>query len=72
MPRPELLQLERNEDVASVRSRLLPLASNKLLLVWPVRGTALTQRLDLVLVQREAQRSGAPLIRDPDLFAKCG
>ncbi|MCY3945623.1 MAG: baseplate J/gp47 family protein [Anaerolineaceae bacterium] len=71
MPRPELLQLERNEDVASVRSRLLPLASNKLLLVWPVRGTALTRRLELVLVQREAQRLGiqlALLTQDPDVI----
>ncbi|MCY4525291.1 MAG: baseplate J/gp47 family protein [Anaerolineaceae bacterium] len=71
MSRPELLQLERNEDVASVRSRLLPMASNQLLLVWPVRGTALTRRLDLVLVQREAQRLGiqlALLTQDPDVI----
>ena len=71
MPRPELLQLERNEEVASVRSRLLPMASNRLLLVWPVRGTALTRRLDLVLVQREAQRLGiqlALLTQDPDVI----
>ncbi len=71
MPRPELLQLERNEEVASVRSRLLPMASSKLLLVWPVRGTALTRRLELVLVQREAQRLGiqlALLTQDPDVI----
>ena len=70
-PRPELLQLERNEDVASVRGRLLPLAGNRVLLVWPVRGSALTRRLDLVLVQREAQRLGvrlALLTQDPDVI----
>ncbi len=70
-PRPELLQLERNEEVASVRSRLLPLAQARVLLVWPVRGSALTSRLDLVLVQREAQRLGvhlALLTQDPDVI----
>lgn len=70
-PRPELLQLERNEDVASVRGRLLSLAQQRVLLVWPIRGSALTRRLDLVLVQREAQRLGvqlALLTQDPDVI----
>ena len=70
-PRPELLQLERNEDVASVRGRLLALAQQRVLLVWPIRGSALTRRLDLVLVQREAQRLGvqlALLTQDPDVI----
>ena len=70
-PRPELLQLERNESVASVRGRLLALTQQRVLLVWPVRGSALTRRLDLVLVQREAQRIGvqlALLTQDPDVI----
>lgn len=70
-PRPDLLQLERNEDVASVRGRLLPHAQGRVLLVWPVRGSALTRRLELVLVQREAQRLGvqlALLTQDPDVI----
>ncbi len=70
-PRPELLQLERNEDVASIRGRLLPHAQSRVLLVWPVRGSALTRRLELVLVQREAQRLGvqlALLTQDPDVI----
>lgn len=70
-PRPDLLQLERNEDVASVRGRLLPLARSRVLLVWPVRGSALTRRLDLALVQREARRLNihlALLTQDPDVI----
>ena len=42
-----------------------------MLLVWPIRGSALTRRLDLVLVQREAQRLGvqlALLTQDPDVI----
>ena len=69
--RPDLLQLERDEDVASLRARLLPLLRRRVLLVWPVRGSALTRRLDLVLVQREAARLGiqlALLTQDPDVI----
>lgn len=70
-PRPELLQLEPDEDVASVRARLLPLLRRRVLLVWPVRGSALTRRIDLTLVQREAARLGiqlALLTQDPDVI----
>ena len=54
--RPHLIQLEPNEDVASVRDRLSFIRGDRVLLVWPERGTALTRKLDLVLVQREAMR----------------
>ena len=54
--RPHLIQLELNEDVASVRDRLSFIRGERVLLVWPERGTALTRKLDLVLVQREAMR----------------
>ncbi len=52
----EFLQLETGEDVASVRDRLTFLRGQRVLLIWPENGTALTRKLDLVLVQREAMR----------------
>ncbi|MCK6577097.1 MAG: baseplate J/gp47 family protein [Anaerolineae bacterium] len=55
-PKPEYVQLEPNEDAASVRDRLTFLRGQRVLLIWPERGTALTRKLDLVLVQREAMR----------------
>ncbi|MBK8025692.1 MAG: hypothetical protein IPK19_30945 [Chloroflexi bacterium] len=55
-PKPEFVQLEPNEDAASVRDRLTFLRGQRVLLIWPEQGTALTRKLDLVLVQREAMR----------------
>ncbi len=52
----EYVQLEANEDAASVRDRLSFLRGQRVLLIWPERGTALTRKLDIVLVQREAMR----------------
>ena len=54
--KPEFLQLEAGEDVASVRDRLTFLRGKRVLAIWPEQGTALTRKLDLVLVQREAMR----------------
>ena len=54
--RPHLIQLDPNEDATSVRDRLSFLRGRRVLLVWPERGTVLTRRLDLVLIQREAMR----------------
>lgn len=54
--KPEYVQLEANEDAASVRDRLGFLRGQHVLLIWPENGTALTRKLDLVLVQREAMR----------------
>jgi len=52
----EFLQLESGEDVASVRDRLTFLRGKHVLVIWPENGTALTRKLDLVLIQREAMR----------------
>ncbi|MFW5691382.1 MAG: hypothetical protein ACOCXZ_02665 [Chloroflexota bacterium] len=52
----ELIQIETNEDVNSVRDRLSFYRGRRVLLIWPEEGTALTRRLDLVLIQREAMR----------------
>jgi len=54
--RPEYIQLAANEDVNSIRDRLTFIRGTRILLIWPEQGTALTRKLDLVLVQREAKR----------------
>jgi hypothetical protein len=54
--RPEYIQLAANEDVNSIRDRLTFIRGTRVLLIWPEHGTALTRKLDLVLVQREAKR----------------
>lgn len=54
--RPEYIQLEPNDDIVHLRDRLSFIRGRKVLLVWPERGTALTRKLDIVLVQREARR----------------
>lgn len=53
---PEYVQIEPNETVASVRDRLSFIRGQRVLLIWPEKGTALTRKLDLVMVQREARR----------------
>ena len=75
MPRmpqkPEFVQLEPGEDVASVRDRLTFLRGQHVLLIWPENGTALNRKLDLVLVQREAMRLAirlALITHDPDVI----
>jgi len=50
------VQLESNEDIPSVRDRLSFFRGQQVLIIWPENGTALTRKLDLVLVQREARR----------------
>lgn len=69
--KPEFIQLEAGEDAASVRDRLTFLRGQRVLLIWPEQGTALTRRLDLVLVQREAVRLAirlALVTHDPDVI----
>lgn len=66
-----LVQIEAGEDVHSVRDRLAFLRGRRVLLVWPEEGTALTRKLDLVLVQREAMRRAIRLAivsHDPDVL----
>jgi hypothetical protein len=54
--KPEFVQLEPGDDIASVRDRLSFIRGERVLLIWPEEGTVLTRKLDLVLVQREAMR----------------
>lgn len=52
----QVIQLERHDDVVSVRDRLNLLQADRVLLVFPRRSRILRNKLDLVLVQREAVR----------------
>lgn len=54
--RPDYLQLETGDDANHVRDRLSFLRGQRVLIIWPEEGTALTRKLDLVLIQREAAR----------------
>ena len=73
--RPEFIQLERNEDVPSVRDRLSFYPRKRVLLIWPEEGTVLPRKLDLVLIQREAMRRGIQLAlvtHDPQTIRHAG
>lgn len=52
----QFIQIEADEDANSVKDRLSFYRGERVLLVWPEEGTALTRKLDLVLIQREAIR----------------
>lgn len=52
----QFIQIEADEDATSVKDRLAFYRGERVLLVWPEEGTALTRKLDLVLIQREAIR----------------
>ena len=67
----ELVQIEANEDINSVRDRLTFIRGRRVLLIWPEEGTALTRKLDLVLIQREAMRRAirlALVTHDPQVI----
>jgi hypothetical protein len=57
----QYLQLQPDDDAASVCDRLRFLRGQRVALVWPEHGIVLQRKLDLVLVQREAIRSGVRL-----------
>ncbi|QPC80894.1 hypothetical protein G4Y79_14375 [Phototrophicus methaneseepsis] len=52
----QYIQLDQGDDVPLVRDRMSFLRGKRALIIWPERGTALTRKLDLVMVQREARR----------------
>lgn len=69
--RPEFLQLQKGDDVPSVRDRLSFIHGKRVLLIWPEEGTALNRKLDLVLIQREAMRRAiqvALVTHDPQVI----
>ncbi len=53
---PTYIQLDIGEDIASIRDRLSFIRGQRVLIIWPEKGTALTRKLDLVFIQREARR----------------
>ncbi|MAS33428.1 MAG: hypothetical protein CL610_05440 [Anaerolineaceae bacterium] len=59
--RPEFIQLEADDDIPSVRDRLSFYHRKRVLIIWPEKGTVLTRKLDLVLLQRDALRRGIRL-----------
>lgn len=68
----QIVHLESHEDLASAKDRLAWAKADHLLFVWPRHGQILQRQLDLVLLQREANRRGLnlgllthdPLVRD--------
>lgn len=69
--KPEFVQLEQGDDVASIRDRLSFLRGQRVLLIWPEEGTILIRKLDLVLIQREAMRRAirlALVTHDPQVI----
>lgn len=67
----EFIQLEAGDDAASVRDRLQFHRGQRVVLIWPEEGKALTRKLDLVLIQREAMRQMirlALVTHDPDVI----
>jgi len=66
----QILQLEPHDDVISTRDKMGWSQTGRILLVWPSRGQVLTNRLDLVLLQRHSSNQGTQLAlvtHDPDV-----
>lgn len=55
------LNLEATDTVVNLRRRLAGLRGQRVLLLWPDGGTNLRSKLDLVLIQREADRRAIQL-----------
>lgn len=68
----QVVQLDPHDDQVSARDKLAWVKAPRVLLVWPDRGGILNRQLDLVLLQRQAQRQRSqlalvaqdPLVRD--------
>jgi hypothetical protein len=56
-----VIKLEAHDDAISTRDKMAWSKAARILLVWPEQGNILTNRLDLVQVQRFAQQLGAQL-----------
>ena len=57
----DYVQLDRNDDVVTIKDRLSFIRGRRVLLIWPEDGTTLTRKLDLILIQREADRRAIQL-----------
>lgn len=71
----QLINLDPEDDHHSARDKLSWTKADRAVLVWPRRGRVLTRRLDLVLLQRHAQRRGVQLgliVYDPTVLQHAG
>ncbi len=57
----QILNLERTDDLHSLRDKILRTQANRLLIRWPALEQPLTRRLDLELMRRWARTVGADL-----------
>jgi hypothetical protein len=55
------LQLSPTDTVVTLRERFLSLRGRRVLLIWPPDGAPLGRKLDLVLIQRDADRRAIQL-----------
>lgn len=55
------LQLSSTDTVVTIRERLASLRGRRVLLIWPSEGTPLARKLDIVLIQRDADRRAIQL-----------
>jgi hypothetical protein len=53
-----IVQLDSHDDVISTRDKISWSKARRVLLVWPRRGRVLTNRVDLILLQRHSQQLG--------------
>lgn len=60
-PDSEQIQLSPTDTVVTVRERLASLRGRRVLLIWPPDGKPLARKLDLVLIQRDADRRAIQL-----------
>ncbi|MCY3978955.1 MAG: hypothetical protein OXG23_12720, partial [Chloroflexi bacterium] len=60
-PEIERLQLTPTDTVVTVRERLASLRGRRVLLIWPSDGKPLGRKLDIVLIQRDADRRAIQL-----------
>jgi hypothetical protein len=57
----QIIYLDPQDDHASAREKLNWCQAPRAALVWPNRGRILTRRLDLVLIERHAQKRGVKI-----------
>ena len=57
----QIIQLEAHDDTISVRDKMDWSQTPRVLLVWPERGSVLSNRLDLVLLERYCSSHGSQI-----------
>ncbi len=57
----QVIQLDRHDDLISIRDRMAWAKTPRILLVWPKRGQVDVRPLDLTLLRRHAESLGAEL-----------